>query len=115
MTDVNALEDAQKDGTHWVLEFAPADKGGYNEDSFRIKHVATGKYFAIDAEDKFVLSAYDATNQKQVWQVGDNWSYVWNLYNLGKGAFVKLDTDTKALSFHDDGGPQFGIAHGGQL
>lgn len=110
VTDVNALEDAQKDGTHWVLEFAPADKGGYNEDSFRIKHVATGKYFAIDAEDKFVLSAYDATNQKQVWQVGDNWSYVWNLYNLGKGAFVKLDTDTKALSFHDDGGPQFGIA-----
>ena len=50
VVDVTGLTDAQKDGAHWVLESAPADKGGVNTDSFRIKHVASGKYFAVDAD-----------------------------------------------------------------
>ena len=53
VVDVTGLTDAQKDGAHWVLESAPADKGRCQHGQLtRIKHVASGKYLLVDAGQK---------------------------------------------------------------
>ena len=110
VVDVTGLTDAQKDGAHWVLESAPADKGGVNTDSFRIKHVASGKYFAVDADKNMVLSAYDANDQKQVWQVTDWYGYYWCLMNVAANGWLTLDANTKDLSLvSGDGKVEFSI------